>query len=89
MVHETNEFILKSAQVEKQNIAYGAGTFQLSFRTVRFSVAKKTARKMGIKLHFLCAGLDLHKKEPCSHKALELFFERFDYIFKFETVSII
>lgn len=47
MIYEPNKFILKSIQEEKQNAKYGAGTFQLSFKTVRFRVAKITPTKIG------------------------------------------
>ncbi|MGE6415591.1 MepB family protein [Planococcus kocurii] len=47
MIYEPNKFILKSIQEEQQNAKYGAGTFQLSFNTVRFRVAKITPTKIG------------------------------------------
>ena len=45
MVYEPNDLILNSVQEEKQNSKYGAGTFQISSRTVRFRVANMTPTK--------------------------------------------
>ena len=45
MIYEPNDLPIKSVQDEKQNSKYGAGTFQLSSRTVRFRVANKTPPK--------------------------------------------
>lgn len=47
MIYEPNDLTVESIQEEKQNSAYGAGTFQLSSRTVRFRVAKITPAKAG------------------------------------------
>src|SRR5699024_2985894 len=47
MIYEPNDLIVKSVQEEKQNSKYGAGTFQLSSRTVRFRVANLTPTKAG------------------------------------------
>ncbi|MEW9503156.1 MepB family protein [Jeotgalibacillus marinus] len=47
IVYEPNQLTLKSIQEEKQNSNYGAGTFQLASRSVRFRVAKKTSNKVG------------------------------------------
>ena len=47
MIYEPNGLIIKSVQEEKQNSKYGAGTFQLSSRTVRFRVANITPTKAG------------------------------------------
>ncbi|QTD43301.1 MepB family protein [Sporosarcina sp. Te-1] len=47
MIYEPNGLTVKSAQEEKQNAKYGAGTFQLSSRTVRFRVANITPTKAG------------------------------------------
>lgn len=47
IAYEPNQLVLKSIQEEKQNSDYGAGTFQLSSRTVRFRVSKKTPTKAG------------------------------------------
>lgn len=47
MIYEPNDLTVKSVQEEKQNSKYGAGTFQLSSRTVRFRVAKITPTKIG------------------------------------------
>src|SRR5690625_7886295 len=44
MIYEPNDLTVKSIQEEKQNSKYGAGTFQLSSRTVRFRVANITPR---------------------------------------------
>src|SRR5699024_2158153 len=46
MIYEPNGLIIKSVQEEKQNSKYGAGTFQLSSRTVRFRVANITPTKV-------------------------------------------
>lgn len=47
MIYEPNHLIVKSVQEEKQNSKYGAGTFQLSSKTVRFRVANITPTKVG------------------------------------------
>ena len=47
MIYEPNDLIVNSVQEEKQNSKYGAGTFQLSSRTVRFRVANITPTKAG------------------------------------------
>lgn len=47
MIYEPNDLTVKSAQEEKQNSKYGAGTFQLASRTVRFRVANITPTKVG------------------------------------------
>jgi hypothetical protein len=47
IVYEPNQLTLKTIQEEKQNSNYGAGTFQLASRSVRFRVAKKTPNKVG------------------------------------------
>ncbi|MFS0614993.1 MepB family protein [Lederbergia ruris] len=47
MVYESNHLTAKSVQEEKQNSKYGAGTFQLSSKTVRFRVANITPTKVG------------------------------------------
>ncbi len=47
MIYERNDLIVKSIQEEKQNSKYGAGTFRLSSRTVRFRVANITPNKVG------------------------------------------
>lgn len=46
-IYEPNDLYVKSIQEEKQNSKYGAGTFQLSSRTVRFRVANITPTKVG------------------------------------------
>lgn len=45
--YEPNQLTVRSIQEETQNSNYGAGTFQLSSRTVRFRVANKTPTKIG------------------------------------------
>jgi hypothetical protein len=45
--YEPNQFIIRAIQEEAQNSDYGAGTFQLNSKTVRFRVAKKTPTKIG------------------------------------------
>lgn len=47
MIYEPNNITVKSVQEEKQNSKYGAGTFQLNRRTVRFRVAHTTPAKAG------------------------------------------
>lgn len=47
ILYEPNQLIVKSIEEEKQNSKYGAGTFQLSSKTARFRVAKKTPTKIG------------------------------------------
>ena len=47
MMYEPNNLILNSVHEEKQNAKYGAGTFQISSRTVRFRVANITPSKVG------------------------------------------
>ncbi|MGG1219912.1 MepB family protein, partial [Priestia endophytica] len=46
-IYESNHLTVKSVQEEKQNSKYGAGTFQLSSKTVRFRVANITPTKVG------------------------------------------
>src|SRR5699024_7234082 len=47
MIYEPNDLTVESIQEEKQNSKYGAGTFQLSSKTVRFRVANITPTKVG------------------------------------------
>ncbi|WOV86756.1 MepB family protein [Sporosarcina oncorhynchi] len=47
MIYEPKNLTLKSVQEEQQNSKYGAGTFQLSSKTVRFRVANITPTKVG------------------------------------------
>lgn len=47
MIYEPNNLTVKSVQEEKQNSKYGAGTFELSSRTVRFRIANITPTKIG------------------------------------------
>ncbi|MDX8045246.1 MepB family protein [Gracilibacillus sp. S3-1-1] len=47
MIYEPNDLTLKSVQEEQQNSKYGAGTFRLSSRTIRFRVANITPTKEG------------------------------------------
>ena len=47
MIYEPNDLTVKSVKEEKQNSKYGAGTFRLSSRTVRFRVANITPAKEG------------------------------------------
>ncbi len=46
-IYEPNKLIVTSIQEEQQNAAYGAGTFELSSKTIRFRVAKVTPTKTG------------------------------------------
>ncbi|MBM7585369.1 hypothetical protein JOC86_001911 [Bacillus pakistanensis] len=47
MIYEPNNVTVKLVQEEKQNSKYGAGTFRLSSKTVRFRVANITPTKVG------------------------------------------
>lgn len=47
MLYEPNNLMLKAVQEEKTNVKYGAGTFQISSKTVRFRVANRTPTKVG------------------------------------------
>ena len=47
MIYEPNNISVKSIREEQQNSKYGAGTFQLASRTVRFRVANRTPAKVG------------------------------------------
>ncbi|MGB2871128.1 MepB family protein [Psychrobacillus psychrotolerans] len=47
MIYESNDLTVKCVQEEKQNSKYGAGTFRLSSKTVRFRVANITPQKVG------------------------------------------
>lgn len=47
VLYKPNLLIVQSVQEEKQNAKYGAGIFQLSSKTIRFRVAKKTPTKIG------------------------------------------
>ena len=46
-LYEPNQLTVDSVKEEKQNSKYGAGIFQLSSKTVRFRIAKKTPTKIG------------------------------------------
>lgn len=47
MVYEPNNLLVNTVQEERQNSKYGAGTFQLASKTVRFRVANITPAKAG------------------------------------------
>ena len=47
MIYEPKNLTLMSVQEEQHNSKYGAGTFQLSSKTVRFRVANITPTKVG------------------------------------------
>ena len=47
IVYEPNQLTINSIQEEKQNSKYGAGTFRLSSKSVRFRVANTTPTKVG------------------------------------------
>ncbi len=47
MIYEPNGLIVKSVQEEQQNSKYGAGSFRLASRTVRYRVANITPTKVG------------------------------------------
>ncbi|WP_128896854.1 MepB family protein [Longirhabdus pacifica] len=47
MIYEPNGLTLTSIREERQNVNYGAGTFKLNVRSVRFRVARKTPHKVG------------------------------------------
>lgn len=44
VIYEPNDLTVKSVQEEKQNSKYGAGTFRLSSRTVRFTLCTGCAK---------------------------------------------
>jgi hypothetical protein len=46
-VYEPNQLTVTSVQEEAQNAKYGAGTFKLGSKTVRFRVANTTPTKIG------------------------------------------
>ncbi|MBD7908507.1 MepB family protein [Sporosarcina gallistercoris] len=46
-VYQPNHFTINDVQEERQNSEYGAGTFQLGAKSVRFRVAKITPAKKG------------------------------------------
>ncbi|MGE6369334.1 MepB family protein [Planococcus kocurii] len=46
-LYKPYNLVVTSIQEEKQNAMYGAGTFQLSSRTIRFRVANVTPKKTG------------------------------------------
>lgn len=46
-VYQPNHFTISDVQEERQNSEYGAGTFQLGTKSVRFRVAKITPTKKG------------------------------------------
>lgn len=47
LIYEPHHLSVKSVQEEKQNAKYGAGTFRLGSKTVRFRVANITPTKIG------------------------------------------
>lgn len=47
LLYEPNYLTIKNIQEETQNSDYGAGTFELNSRSVRFRVAKITPTKIG------------------------------------------
>ena len=47
MFYEPNHLSLKAVREEAQNSDYGAGTFQLNSKSIRFRVAKITPTKIG------------------------------------------
>ncbi|GAK08188.1 MepB family protein [Geomicrobium sp. JCM 19038] len=47
LVYEPNQFTVKAIQEEVHNKKYGAGTFHLMSKTVRFRVAHQTPTKIG------------------------------------------
>ncbi|CAH2714607.1 hypothetical protein BACCIP111895_01779 [Neobacillus rhizosphaerae] len=72
IVYEPNHLTLKSIQEENQNSDYGAGTFQLNSRSVRFRVAKITPNKVGQFVAFWEKN-ENNKNQPFSYeKAPEL-----------------
>lgn len=46
-IYTPNDLIVIALQEEPQNAAYGAGTFQIASKTIRFRVAKQTPKKRG------------------------------------------
>lgn len=70
--YEPNHFSIKAIREEAQNSDYGAGTFQLNSKSVRFRVAKETPIKMGQFVAFWEKGWN-HKNQAFSYeKATDL-----------------
>lgn len=67
IVYEPNQLNIEFIQEEKQNSNYGAGTFKLASRTVRFRVAKKTPTKIGQFVGFW-EKVQNNKKQPFSYE---------------------
>lgn len=66
-IYQPHDLLVKSIQEEKQNAAYGAGTFQLSSKTVRFRVANRTPTKIGQFVAFWEKD-EQHKNQPYSYE---------------------
>lgn len=66
MIYKPNHLTVKAVQEEKQNAKYGAGTFQLSSKTVRFRVANVTPTKVGQFVAFWEKDED-NKNQPYSY----------------------
>ena len=67
IIYEPNDLTVKSVQEEKQNSKYGAGTFQLSSKTVRFRVANITPTKVGQFVAFWEKDIN-NKNQPHSYE---------------------
>lgn len=52
MMYQPSDLTITSVQEEKHNSTYGAGTFRLSSRRVRFRVAHITPTKIGQFVNF-------------------------------------
>ncbi|GKV65129.1 MULTISPECIES: MepB family protein [unclassified Sporosarcina] len=67
MIYEPNNLLVNTVQEEKQNSKYGAGTFQLSSKTVRFRVANITPAKAGQFVAFWEKD-ENNKNQPFAHE---------------------
>lgn len=65
IMYEPNQLTVESIEEEKQNSKYGAGTFQLSSKSIRFRVAKISPTKIGQFVAFWEKDED-HKNQPFS-----------------------
>jgi hypothetical protein len=65
--YEPNHFIIKAIREEAQNSDYGAGTFHLNSKSVRFRVGKKTPTKIGQFVAFWAKDSN-HKNQAFSYE---------------------
>lgn len=66
-IYEPNDLFIKSVQEEKQNAKYGAGSFQVSSRTIRFRVSQQTPTKAGQFVAFWEKGEE-NKNQPYAYE---------------------